>query len=123
MTERKELILAALKKKMQETLPPNSRGVLYGSQARGDEHAESDWDIHILVPGKESLTFEEIGKYARPLEELGWDLNECFSVMVYSHEGWEKRKFLPFYKNVENDKIILFHSTYDSNSGRKKSNS
>lgn len=30
--------------------------------------------------------------------------------LVYSHKGWAKRSFLPFYKNVEKDKIILYQS-------------
>ena len=106
-------IIKALKERLAEVLPENSRAVLYGSQARGEATDESDWDIHILVPGDENLPRSEISKYAFPLEQLGWNLNECFSVMVYSHSGWEKRGFLPFYKNVENDKIVL-HNTLKS---------
>lgn len=106
-------IILALKKKLASLLPDNSRAVLFGSHARGNANQESDWDIHILIPGKENLSLEEISKYAFPLEELGWSFSECFSVLVYSHEGWMKRQFLPFYKNVENDKIILFNTLHN----------
>ena len=30
-----------------------------------------------------------------------------FSVQTYSQEGWEAMRFLPYYKNVEQDKIVL----------------
>ena len=103
-------IIESLKRRLSEILPDDSRAVLFGSRARGDFNEESDWDIHILIPGEEFLSLEEIGKYARPIEELGWDFNEYFSVLVYSHQGWQKRFFLPFYKNVEQEKIILFNS-------------
>lgn len=110
MDERGNDILMTLKEKCSQILPLNSRAVLFGSRARGDYREDSDWDIHILIPGEEVLSLNEIGKYARPIEELGWDLNEYFSVLVYSHEGWKKRHFLPFYKNVETEKIIIYNS-------------
>ena len=105
-------IWIALKDKCSEILPKNSRAVLFGSRARGDFRDDSDWDIHIMIPGDEILSLEEIGKYARPIEELGWEFNEIFSVLVYSHAGWKKRHFLPFYKNVENDKIVIFNNMF-----------
>lgn len=102
-----EEIIVALKQKLKEILPQNSRAVLYGSQARGEAGEESDWDIHILVPGQENLSISEMSEYAFPLEQLGWDFNQCFSVAVYSHIGWQKRISLPYFKNVEREKIIL----------------
>ena len=39
--------------------------------------------------------------------ELGFDLGEYFSVQTYSQEEWEAMRFLPYYKNVEQDKIVL----------------
>ena len=86
-----------------------SRAVLFGSQARQEATEDSDWDIHILIPGEEHLSQEIISKYAHPIELLGWNMNECFSVLIYSYKGWEKRNFLPFYKNVEKDKVVLYN--------------
>lgn len=108
-----EEIMQKLKNIYKEILPANSRAVLYGSRARGDFNSDSDWDIHVLIPGDEYLSIEEMGKYAHPLDYLGVEIDEFFSVMVYSHSAWAKRSFLPFYKNVEKDKIIL-HNTMTS---------
>lgn len=103
-------IIFALKKKLPEILPDDSRAVLFGSQARGVANDDSDWDIHILIPGNYALSREEVTKYALPIELLGYSFGECFEVYVYSHSDWSRRRFLPFYKNVENDKLILYSS-------------
>ena len=103
-------ILDQIRNKAAELLPAGSRLALFGSRAQGSFREDSDWDLNILIPGEENLSLSIISRYAYPLECLGWELNQDFSVMVYSYKGWEKRNFLPFYKNVENDKIILFQN-------------
>lgn len=95
---------------MAQILPEGSRVALYGSRARGDFHDESDWDIHILVPGDKDLSFEEVCCIANPIERVGLAFNEIVNAMVYSYYGWNRRSFLPFYKNVENDKIIIYQN-------------
>lgn len=100
-------MLDEIVKKAAELVPAGSQIALFGSRARGDMHEGSDWDIHILIPGEEHLPLSEISRIAQPLEEIGWDYDENVNVLVYSYKGWKKRYFLPFYKNVEADKIIL----------------
>lgn len=39
--------------------------------------------------------------------ELGFDQGQYFSVHTYSQQEWDKMNFTPFYKNVEQDKIVL----------------
>lgn len=105
--EKYNLIISSIKEKSREILPPGSRVVLYGSRARGDFNEESDWDIHILIPGKETLTFDETNFYAYPFQFLGWNFCEAIMPSIYSFGDWEKLNFLPYYENVERDKIIL----------------
>ena len=38
-----------------------------------------------------------------PFRELGWDIGED----IYTKKQWKEWTFLPFYKNVERDKIVL----------------
>lgn len=93
-----------------ELLPKGSRLVLYGSRARGDFREDSDWDIHVLVPGNERLTLEEDSKYGYPFFELGLKYGEIVNARVYTFADWVRRSFLPFYENVEAEKVILYQS-------------
>ena len=90
----------------RKVLPKGSHLLLYGSRARGDYRPDSDWDLLVLLnrPHNENSDFATI---SYPLMELGFDLGQYFSVHTYSQQEWDKMSFLPFYKNVERDKIQL----------------
>ncbi len=104
-------LIEALKQKASEILPPGSRLALYGSRARGDARDDSDWDLHILVPGGERLSLTEEDELCNPFFDIGlFDFEEIVNPRAYTYSGWAKRSFLPFYKNVENDKIVLFEN-------------
>lgn len=98
-------IINKLRKLGGKVLPPDARLFLYGSRARGDYKENSDWDLLLLLNRpKQNDDYEKI---AYPLMELGFDLGQYFSVHTYSNDEWECMSFLPFYKNVERDKIAL----------------
>lgn len=103
-------LIDALKAKAAEILPQGSQMSLYGSRARGDARADSDWDIHILIPGEEKYPLELWDKYAWPMEQVGWEFDEFVTPRLYTFSGWLKRSFLPFYQNVKRDKIIIFQN-------------
>ena len=90
----------------KQILPEGSHLWLYGSRARGDNRPDSDWDLLVLLnrPQKENSDFANI---SYPLMELGFSLGQYFSVHTYSQHEWQNMSFLPFYKNVERDKIQL----------------
>lgn len=100
----------AIKSKAQEILPKGSRVVLYGSRARGDNRPDSDWDIHILIPGEEKIPWSLWDRYAWPFSDIGLSFDEIVNPRLYSFAGWQKRSFLPFHKNVETDAVILFQN-------------
>lgn len=108
--EKYQIIIQAFKEKAAQILPAGSRVALYGSRARGDGHPDSDWDLHILIPGDEKLPLSMWDKYAWPFSEIGLYLNEDINPRLYSFAGWLKRSFLPFYKNVEKDAVIIFQN-------------
>ena len=89
-----------------KTIDPYAKAILFGSRARGNPDPDSDWDILILLDKKkiETTDFDTI---AYPLFELGWHFNQQFSIKLYTVTDWEKRSFTPFYKNIEQEGILL----------------
>ena len=101
----KRAIIKSIKQVAHTTLPQNSSLFLYGSRARGDAGPGSDWDLLILLD-KDALSFHDYD-VTYPFKELGWQIGEDISPHVYTKKQWASWTFLPFYKNVERDKIVL----------------
>ena len=93
-------------KTLKRKLLPNEKLILFGSQARGDTHEESDWDLLVLL-NKEKKTFEDEDMYGFPFDKIGWNYGVAINTMIYSTKEWEKRKITPFYKNVVEEGIEI----------------
>lgn len=100
-------IINEIKKLAQATLPKGVKLILFGSQARGDFHDNSDWDLLLLTDDDNLSTIEE-NKYTYPFVELGWDLNVDINPIIYTSRQWNKRRFTPFFNNVTSEGIILW---------------
>ena len=98
--------ISAIRALGQEILPKGSQLWLYGSRARGDHHKHSDWDILLLLD-KEKIGDEDFNKLSYPFIELGMEHGQYFSPQMYTKCEWNNMSFLPFYKNVEHDKIEI----------------
>lgn len=107
MNSKYDKTIKAIKDRAKEVLPPGSRVILFGSRARGDAREDSDWDLHILVPGPERLSLSQTGDYAVPFLELGYEIQEDIEAIVNTYEGLKRKSFLPLYKNIEKDGILL----------------
>jgi predicted nucleotidyltransferase len=67
---------------------PLERAVLFGSRARGDELAESDYDLLLVSPGFAGLAFAE-----RIAEVQGlWELPESVEPLCYTPEELERKR-------------------------------
>lgn len=87
-------------------IDPTADIFLYGSRARGNFRKDSDWDILILT--NEPTNIKKEDEFCDNLYELGLETEEFFSVFTYSKNDWNKRKeFLPFFKNVLEEGIII----------------
>jgi hypothetical protein len=42
-----------------------------------------------------------------PFRELGWEIGEDLNPSLYTKKQWNSWTYLPYYKNVERDKIII----------------
>ena len=106
MSNHREHIIAAIEAKAQQVVPKDAAVLLFGSQARGDAHSGSDWDILILL-NKKRIELNDYDTIAYPLRELGWDLGEIINPILYSFDDWQKQSVTPFYKNVTRDSVRL----------------
>jgi len=104
MMKQKEEILYAIKEVIAQVMPTGARVVLLGSQVRND--AREDSDILILLD-KEKLEEADHDKYVYPLFELGWKIDVEIHPIMYTLKDWLERNFSLFYKNVEQDGIVL----------------
>lgn len=95
-----------IRTKGKQILPKGSHLWLYGSRARGDNRANSDWDLLVLVD-KERQLFQDFDKYVYPFMEMGWEIGAEINPMIYTVSEWKNRSFTPFYHNVEQDKVVL----------------
>ncbi|GAB6977290.1 nucleotidyltransferase domain-containing protein [Prevotella falsenii] len=86
--------------------PKGGKIILFGSQARGDSTADSDWDILILVDKKQIESVDH-DRYSYPFWELGWKLDAMIHPLIYTMEEWNKRTRSSFLSNVELDGIEL----------------
>lgn len=103
---KQDLIIGQIKEVAQRIVPKGGQVLLYGSRARGEAHEGSDWDILIIL-NKMKIEKRDYDNVAFPFTFLGWEIGEDIIPVMYTREEWEKSSFLPFYKNVEQDKIVL----------------
>ena len=89
-----------------KAIPKGSQAILYGSCARGEARAGSDWDILILL-NKEQLEQSDYDNVSYPFVLLGCDLGEEINPIMYTKKEWESYRITPFYANVLRDGINL----------------
>ncbi len=92
----------------KDTLPDNSKLILFGSRARNDAREDSDWDLLIILD-KKKMSVDDIEKYACPFMELGYNVNAEINPIVYTQKEWDRRKFTIFHYNVEREGIEIWH--------------
>lgn len=91
---------------LKRHLLPNGRLFLYGSQARGDAHDDSDWDLLVLL-NKPVHHSDDYDNYGYPFTEIGWKYGVYISPKVYTSVEWEKQRSSFFYKNVTHEGIEI----------------
>lgn len=99
-------VIGRIKSAIATYLPQGGEALLYGSRARGDAQAASDWDVLILLD-KPRLENDDYVKVSYPLTLLGCEIGETINPVMYTRDEWHKYAFTPFYKNVQREGIRL----------------
>ncbi len=88
-------------------IEPTAGVILYGSRARGDSNADSDWDFLILVDGR--VNDARIDAIRHRLYEIEWESDQVLSSIVRDREQWNSGPLngTPFHRNVELEGIVL----------------
>ena len=106
MTMSQKDIIQGMKDVASAVLPAGAEAMLFGSRARGDARADSDWDILILING-ERATGADFDKYAYPFVHYGWSVGEQINPLIYSYSDWKRRSITPFYKSVQSEGVSI----------------
>lgn len=106
MSMERNALLEAVKQAVAE-VEPESEIILYGSRARGDSSAESDWDFLVLVNGP--VDEDRVDKIRHRLYEIEWESGQVLSSIIRSREEWGSQplRSTPFHRNVELEGIVL----------------
>jgi predicted nucleotidyltransferase len=102
----RDILLKHVKEVVLE-VEPTAEVILYGSRARGDSTAESDWDFLVLVDG--TVDDERTDRIRHRLYEIEWESDQVLSSIVRSREQWNRPPLsaTPFHQNVEIEGIAL----------------
>jgi predicted nucleotidyltransferase len=94
-------------KQVVAEVEPEAEIILYGSRARGDSHAESDWDFLVLVDGP--VDDDRVDRIRHRLYEIEWESGQVLSSIVRNRQQWNNEPLsnTPFHSNIELEGIVL----------------
>ena len=86
---------------------PKAEAYLFGSRARGNFRADSDWDILILVDSLR-ITNEIEDKFRDDFYDIEIESGQNISTFIYPKAYWTSTlRYSPLYKNVQQEGIRL----------------
>lgn len=106
MNAKEQTIISLIKSKIKEK-NPNAEVILFGSHARGQSHADSDWDILILLD-MPHVNHQIEKEYREALFDVELEIGEPISTFVYSKQDWESKYVVtPLYKNIKREGVFI----------------
>ena len=104
--QKEQIIIDSIRNVARSAVPVGGRVVLFGSRARGDYRADSDWDLLIIL-NKARIDQTDYDNVSYPFFENGLRLGQSFSPILYTADEWDSRKTTLFRYNVEKDGIQI----------------
>ena len=86
-------------------IDPAAKVVLFGSQARGDSHEESDWDFLILTSQEVTRSLKKEIRDA--LWEIEMKQEVIISSLIVATDAWKETSAWPIHQNIDREGIIL----------------
>jgi predicted nucleotidyltransferase len=86
---------------------PIDRVILFGSKARGEDKADSDIDLLVLVP--EQLDWRQVGTLAQTVCYLQLEFDVTLKASVFVTEEWEcgASQALPLHSEIDCDGVLV----------------
>ncbi|HNX44024.1 MAG TPA: nucleotidyltransferase domain-containing protein [Bacteroidales bacterium] len=86
---------------------PKAEVYLYGSQARGNPHRLSDWDLLILL-NINNIPFALETSLMDQIYDIELESGEIISPLIYSKKDWEEKHYItPLFENIKNEGIRI----------------
>ena len=93
-----------VRKRLVKELGQPVQVIMFGSQARGDATKESDIDLLVILPVIDAKTTRLASDIAW---EVGFDAGRIISVIPDTKEQMKRFAFLPFYRNIKQEGIVV----------------
>ena len=102
----REDLLRKVKEAIGE-IEPSAEIVLYGSRARLDNRADSDWDFLILIEGV--VDTARTDRIRHRLYEIEWETGEILSSIVRNRREWKGPRYeaIPLRENIDRERLPL----------------